>query len=129
MPRSASRPRTSPAQALTDPRQVVPAMPDGVVLNDVLSGYRRAEAQREGRCPVQLVVGEPAYRDGSLATIPPQKLKGGVLGYIRLFARVVGIQPVDNLPRHVRNRITIGDGSCQIDLDRVNGGDMVHDTT
>ena len=39
---------------------MVPAVPQCMVLNHELRGHRSAEAQREGRCLVQLVIRESA---------------------------------------------------------------------
>jgi hypothetical protein len=63
----------SPTQGPADARQVVPAVPKCVVLNDELSGDRRVEAQREWRRLVQLVIRERAYRGGRLPTVPAQE--------------------------------------------------------
>jgi hypothetical protein len=48
----------SSTQCRADARQVVPAVPERVILNDELRGDRRAEAQREGRRLIQLVIRE-----------------------------------------------------------------------
>jgi hypothetical protein len=63
----AARLRASPAQGRADPSQVVPALPERVILHDELRGNRRAERQRERSGPsfrlrVKLRSGEPAAR-------------------------------------------------------------------
>ena len=78
---AAARLRGLPAQGFTDARQVVPAVPQCVVLNDELRGDRRAEAQREGRRLIQLVIRERAYCGGGLTTVPAQEFKRGGLRY------------------------------------------------
>ena len=50
------RNRRPPPQGRADARQVVPSCAVGVVLNDELRGDRRAEAQREVRRTVQLLI-------------------------------------------------------------------------
>src|SRR5262245_24820491 len=76
----------SPAQGGTDARQVVPAVPQCVVLNDKLRGNRRAKAQREGSRPVQLLIRERPHRVGRFTAVPAQDCERGSLRYPCLIA-------------------------------------------
>src|SRR5262245_36497951 len=98
-----------------------------MVLNDELRGDRRAEAQRERRGPVQLVIRERAYRGGRLTTVPAQEFDRGGLRYPNLVMGVPGVQLGDNLPRDVHNGLAAGDCSREINLDRIDAGDVAHD--
>src|SRR6266498_4577649 len=98
-----------------------------MVLNDELRGDRRTEAQREGSRPVQLVIRERAYRGGRLTTVTAQEFERGGLRYTRLVLGVLGVQFGDNLPRDVRNGLAAGDCSREINLNRIDAGDVAHD--
>ncbi len=93
-----------------------------MVFNDELRGDRRAKAQREGRCPVQLVIRKLAYRSDRLATVPAQEFERCGLGYSRLVPGMLAIQLGDNLPGDVRNGLAAGDCSRETNLNRVDGG-------
>ena len=91
-----------------------------MVLNDELRGDRRAEAQREGRCAVQLVIRERAYCDGRLTTVSAQEFERRGLRYPRLVVGMPGIQLGDNLPGDVCNGLAAGDCSREINLSALN---------
>jgi hypothetical protein len=122
-----ARHRQSSPPSRADARQVVPAVPYRVVFNDELRGDRCAEAQGEGRRLVQLFIRERAYRGGRLTTVPTQEFECGGLRYPCLVVGMLRIQLGDNLPRDVRSGLAAGDCSREINLNRVDAGNMVHD--
>ena len=67
--------RTSPAQGRADARQVVPAVPQRVVLNHELRRHRRAKAQREWRCLVEFGIGQGSHRGGRFTAVFAQQFK------------------------------------------------------
>ena len=60
-------------------------------------------------------------------TVPTQELECGGLSYLSMLAGMFGIQLCDGIPRDVRNGLPARDCSCDINLDRVHAGNMVHD--
>jgi hypothetical protein len=66
-------------------------MPYCVILNDELCCDRRAETQRGGRRPIQLVIRERAYCGGHLTTVPAQEFKRSCLRYPCLLVGMLGI--------------------------------------
>ena len=98
-----------------------------MVLNDKLRGDRCAEAERKGSCAIQFFIRERAYGMGRLATVPTQEFERGGLRFLSMLVGVLGIQLGDRIPRDVRNGLPTGDCSCDLNLDRVHAGNMVHD--
>ena len=58
-----------------------------------------APSSAKWRRPVQLYIGEPAYRGGRLTAIPAQEFERGGFGYPGMFLGVFGVQLGDNFPR------------------------------
>jgi hypothetical protein len=54
-----------------DARQVMPAVPDRVVLDDELRGYGRSKAKRKGGRSIKFLIGECADLGRSLAAVSP----------------------------------------------------------
>src|SRR5690348_8940250 len=88
----------SSTQSFSDTRQVMPAVPKRVVFNNELGGDRRAEAQGEGCCAVQLVVRECANRVSRGATVSAQQFDRGRLGHICLIVGMFRVQLRDSIP-------------------------------
>ena len=57
------------AERFADLRQMVPAVPQRMILNHELRGYRRAEAQRERRRGIQLRICEASHGGGEKGTV------------------------------------------------------------
>src|SRR5437879_12467408 len=102
-------------------------MPQRVVLHDELRCDRRGEAQREGSRPVELLIREFANGYGGLPTVLPQEFERGGLRDPRLIAGMLGVHLGDSLPRDTRHGLAAGDCSRQINLNRVDTGNMVDD--
>ena len=117
----------SPAQGRADARQVVPAVAQCVVLNDELRGDRCAIAQREGRRAIQLVIRKRAYRSGRFTTVPAQEFECDSFRDPRLFVGMLGIQVGDNVPGDVGNGLATGNCPREINLNRIDAGNMMHD--
>src|SRR5262245_41437170 len=98
-----------------------------MVLNNELRRDRSTEAQREGRGPIQLFIGERAYRGSRLTTVPPQEFKRSGLCYFCLLLGMLGIQLSNNIPRDIRNSVAASDCAREINLNGVHRGNMVHD--
>lgn len=116
----------SAAKSGSNPREVVPTVPQGVILDDELSSYRCAKAQRKWRGAIQFIVSKGTYRGGCLTAVSAQQFESGGLGHFRMFAGVVCIELGDRLPGNIHDRLTGSDGSRYIDLDGIHAGDVVH---
>ena len=75
-------PGLSAANGGANTRQMVPAVPQRVVLDDELRGDSRAQAQREGRGAVQFVIREGAHSGSRLVGVPAQEFERGGLRYV-----------------------------------------------
>src|SRR5689334_20452791 len=75
----------------TDAREMVPAVPDGVVFHDELGRHGRAIAQRERRGPVELRIREGAHGGGRLAAIVAQQVERSGLRDTCLVLGMLGI--------------------------------------
>jgi hypothetical protein len=87
---------------------MMPTVPERMILNDELSGDRRAETQREWRCTIQFFIRERAYRGGRLTAVPAQEFKRGGFGHLGIFLGMFSVQLGDNFPRDIRNRLAAG---------------------
>ena len=92
---------TVPAQGRADARQVVPAVPKCVVLQDELRGDWRAEAQGEECRPVHLVIRERANCGGCLSTFLAQEFERCGLRDPSVVAGMLSIHLGDNVPGDV----------------------------
>ena len=120
-------PRESATHGPADAREVVPAVSDRMVLDDELRGDRGTVAERERRRLIQLLIGEPAHCHRRLATVLAQQMERLGLRDLGMVTSVAGIQLGDDLPRDIGHRVPARDGARQVDLDRVDEGDVVHD--
>src|SRR5437868_8006339 len=112
---------SSDLNRLLDTRQVVPTVPQRVVLNDELSGNRRAEAQREWCGLVQLIVGKLTNSSGSGAAVAAQEFQRSGLRHACLLASMIGVQVRNNIPCYFGNSLAGGDDLRQVNFYRVNG--------
>ena len=100
-------------------------MAQRVVFDDELRGDGCAVAQSEGCSLIQLSIGECAHcRCGFLAVLA-QEFERGSFRDICLVLGVLAIQLSDYVPGDVCNRLAAGDGSCQFNFDRIDGGDVM----
>ncbi len=60
-------------------------------------------------------------------TVTTQEFERAGLRFLSMLLGMLGIQLRDRIPRDVRNGLPAGDGSGDINLDRVHAGNMVHD--
>src|SRR6266571_8833713 len=84
--------RLSATDGRADAVEVVPAVPDRMVLDDELRGDRGTVAERERRRLIQLLIGEPAHRLRRLATVLAQQMERLGLRDLGMVASVAGIQ-------------------------------------
>ena len=98
-----------------------------MILNDELRGNRCAEAQGKGCRPVQFLIRKCAYRGGGLKAVPTQKFERGGLGYSRLVVGMLGIHLGDSTPSDIRDGLATGDCSREINLNRIDARNMMHD--
>ncbi len=119
----------SPAQGLANTCQVVPTVPQCVVFDYELRSDRCAVAQREGCSLVQLVIGERAHCRRGLTAVLPQEFERGGFADACLLLGVLAIQLSDHVPCNFCDSLAAGDGSRDLNLDRIDAGDVMHDDT
>ena len=108
---------------------MVPAVPNSVVLEDELCGNRCAETQREGRCAIEFFVGKRADRFGCLTAIAAQEVEHGSFRNLLMITGVRRVQLGDDLPRDIAYCRPASDSARQVELDRVDEGDVMNDLT
>src|ERR1700683_4700471 len=106
---------------------MVPTVPDRMILNDELRGDRRAETQREWGCTIQFFIGELSHRVGVLPAVPAQDFNRGSFGHLGISQGMFSVQLGDSFPGDIRNGLTAGDGPREINLDRLDTANMMHD--
>src|SRR5437868_15430488 len=76
-------PGLSAANGGANTRQMVPAVPQRVVLDDELRGDSRAHAHREGRGAVQFVIRDGARSGSRLVAVPAEGVEREGYGCVR----------------------------------------------
>jgi len=103
------------------------AMSDGVILEQKLAGDRRVGVERNQSGPIELLIAERANRGGRGGAIAVEKLQRSPLRDSGVLLGVTGVHVVDHLVRDAGYRLTGRDRLRQLDLDRIDARDMVHD--
>ena len=114
---------------LSNCREVVPAMPHCMVLDNELCRHRRAKSQRERGRVVEFLIRESSNCRGSPAAVLPQEFERGRLRDLSTVLSMLRIQLRHDLPRDIRNGFATGDGSGDINLDWIHAGNMVNDNS
>src|SRR5215472_15593993 len=119
----------SSLQGFANARQVMPAVPQSMVLNNKLGRDRGTVAERETRGGIQLFIGKGTNRSRRLCAVLAQKLKRCGLGYCGLLASMFRVQLRNHLPGNLADGLSFGDGSSQLNLHRIHRSHMVnHDS-
>ena len=106
---------------------MVIAVAHGVILEDELTGDRRVgiERGRSGQC--QLLVAQRADRGGCGGAVGAQRFDRGLFRDRGVIDRVFGVQCMDVVHRQTGERLAAGDRLRDVDLDRVDEGDVMDD--
>ena len=102
-------------------------MPDGVVLEHELARQRGIGIERHRRCLHELFVAERADRGRGGRAVCPEQIERSVFRDARVLRGVLRVHGVDVVHGHARDRLAVGDRLRQLNFDRVNAGDVMHD--
>ena len=114
-------------QRPADPDKVVIAVPNRVVLEHELAGERRIGVERHGGGPIELLVAESPDRSRGCRAVAPKQIERRVSRNGVVLSCVPGIHLVDDVPGHSRHWFAFGKRLRQLNLQRVHGGDVMHD--
>src|SRR5580693_10350500 len=106
---------------------MVPAVPERMIFDDELRSDRRAETQREWRGTIQFFIRERAYRGARLPAVLTQEFKGGSFSHLGIFPCMFSVQLGDNFPGDIRNGPAFGDCPREINFDRIDTRNVMHD--
>src|SRR5579862_5708832 len=97
-----------------------------MVFEDKLTGERSIAIERNRRGLVQLCIAESAYGRCRCGTIVRQQGERSLPGNAVIFFRMVAIHRVDGVPGNPSDWSAGGKQLSEVDLDRVDAGNMVH---
>src|SRR4051812_16465060 len=103
----------------------MPAVTNGMILEDELRCYGSAEAQAERSCRVELLISKCANRVGRGLAVRFQKSDRISLRATRVVLRVARVQLGDVVPRDAY-LIPGGDTAGKIDLDRIDARNVMN---
>ena len=114
-------------QCASNTSEMVIAVSHRVILQHELAGERGIGVEGDRRRLRELRVGEGSDGVGGGSAVLPQELEGCVPGHACVFQGVPGIHLMDVVHGHARHWCAGGNGLRQLNLHRVNAGDVVND--
>ena len=102
-------------------------MPDGVVLEHELARERRVGVERHRRRPIELLVAERADGGRRRRAVAPEQIERRLFRDGVVLPGVPGVHLVDVIHGHAGHRLAAGQRLRQLDLQRVDAGDVMDD--
>src|SRR5258706_7737201 len=106
---------------------MVVAMSDCVILEHELGGDRGITVERRWSRAIELIVAQSADRGSRRGAVASEQFERSLFPDCRVLLRVPGIHCVDVVASYALDRLSGRDLLRQLDLDRINGGDVMND--
>jgi hypothetical protein len=124
--------RNVPATALllqcpANPGEVVVAVSDGMIFEKKLTRQRGIRVEGDWSRPIELLITERSNHRRRDLAIPQKQIDRLILRDRRVLRGMICVHSVDDLRRHALDRLTTGERLGQLDLERVNAGDVMDD--
>src|SRR5260221_12285631 len=114
------------AERRSDPSKVMIAVAHGMILKHELAGERSIAIKRHWRGAIQFLIAKSTYLRGRRGTVGRQQGERGFLCDGIILFRMVSVHGIDGVPGNAGDWLAASEHTCQVDLDRVHAGNMMH---